>query len=409
MVGMGRDGDELRHSTGEAPQSGSDVRPRHRKGSDPSGTSRRPIPGSAGRAHEVDAAARRAPLRVHSGLDRLSEVRDDPGTISRLLDRPDTRVLVWVDGQFPVLGGATGPTALATRAAAPGDDGGQAVLLGRDPSERAWLALLLGPTGQPLAADVPDAPRSDPTLTERTQPTDPPGARPAVPPPAEVTSRVSQGLPEGVTWRGLRDFGPGLPELELEVAMTAQALARWHASHPRCPRCGAVTRVVHCGWVRRCPVDDSEHHPRSDPAVIMAVTDPRDRLLLARSPRWPPLRMSVLAGFVEPGERLEAAVAREVREEVGLEVLEVHYSDSQPWPFPASIMLAFTARARTSELRIDPREIAEARWVTRSELVAQVASGAMIVPGPLSVARRLVEGWLGHPLHPPVESTFGRG
>lgn len=214
--------------------------------------------------------------------------------------------------------------------------------------------------------------------------------------------------PAGTAWRGLREIGAGLEDLDAEVFMTAVALARWHEHHPRCPRCGEPTVVERAGWVRRCPGDGSEHFPRTDPAVIMAITDPADRLLLGRNAMWPAGRFSVLAGFVEPGERLEAAVVREVLEEVGVRVVDVRYAGSQPWPFPASLMLGFTARAESAELRPDADEIVEARWVSRGELSRLVAAGDVTLPGRLSIARRLLEQWYGGPLTPAREATWGR-
>ncbi len=214
--------------------------------------------------------------------------------------------------------------------------------------------------------------------------------------------------PPGTAWRGLREVGAGLGELDAEVFMTAVGLARWHEHHPRCPRCGEPTVVERAGWVRRCPADGSEHFPRTDPAVIMAITDPADRLLLGRNAMWPAGRFSVLAGFVEPGERLEAAVVREVFEEVGVRVGDVRYAGSQPWPFPASLMLGFTARAESAELRPDADEIVEARWVSRAELSRLVAVGEVTLPGRLSIARRLLEQWYGGPLTPAREATWGR-
>ncbi|WP_250447807.1 NAD(+) diphosphatase, partial [Actinotalea sp. C106] len=175
-------------------------------------------------------------------------------------------------------------------------------------------------------------------------------------------------------------------------------LAAWHPRHVHCPRCGAPTVSVLGGWVRRCTVDGSDHYPRTDPAVIMAVTDDQDRLLLGHAPHWPERRFSTLAGYVEPGESLEAAVRREVGEEVGVVVGEVAYQGSQPWPFPASLMLAFTARATSTEIDVDGDELTEARWFTRDELVGAVGRGEVLLPTRASVARALIEDWLGAPI-----------
>ena len=211
-----------------------------------------------------------------------------------------------------------------------------------------------------------------------------------------------------ITWAGLRDIGPSLSALDVDRFMTALALSSWHARHPRCPRCGQPTTIELAGWIRRCQADGSEHYPRTDPAVIVAITDPGDRLLLARAPAWPRGRRSVLAGFVEPGEHLEWAVAREVHEEVGVTVDDITYVDSQPWPFPASLMLGFRARTDDPALRLDPGEIAEAEWYTRKGLRDAVAGERLLLPGRLSIARRLVEGWFGERIDPPTEVSFHR-
>ena len=196
----------------------------------------------------------------------------------------------------------------------------------------------------------------------------------------------------------LREVATDLSPMEATLFATALGLANWHVRHPRCPRCGEPTEVVQAGWVRRCPHDGSEHYPRTDPAVIMAVTDADDRLLLARNVSWPEGRFSVLAGFVEPGETIAAAVAREVGEEVGVSVADVRFVADQPWPFPASLMIGCTARATTTELVCQPDEIAEARWFTREEFRVELRGGSLRAAGRLSIAGRLIEGWLGEPL-----------
>lgn len=196
----------------------------------------------------------------------------------------------------------------------------------------------------------------------------------------------------------LREVATDLSPTEATLFATALGLANWHVRHPRCPRCGEPTEVVQAGWVRRCPHDGSEHYPRTDPAVIMAVTDADDRLLLARNVNWPEGRFSVLAGFVEPGETIAAAVAREVGEEVGVSVADVRFVADQPWPFPASLMIGCTARATTTELVCQPDEIAEARWFTREEFRVELRGGSLRAAGRLSIAGRLIEGWLGEPL-----------
>jgi NAD+ diphosphatase len=183
-----------------------------------------------------------------------------------------------------------------------------------------------------------------------------------------------------------------------EIAATAVAIATWHANHPRCSVCGDPTRPIKGGWVRHCDRDDREHYPRTDPAVIVALTDPEDRLLLAHASYWSPRRFSHLAGYVEPGESLEQAVHREVAEEAGLTVRDLVYEGSQPWPFPASVMVGYRARVDDPTLHLDDDEITEARWVTREELGALVADGHVVLAPRGSIARRLLDQWHGAPV-----------
>lgn len=280
----------------------------------------------------------------HAVLQRCSQERSEPGLLGKLLADSATSVLPISAGRVPVAGG---PLRLAMRAPEPADASRDSYFLGR----LAGTAL--------VAVEVDDA-------------------------------------PEG--WLGARAIGPWLVKPELDALLTAMAVTNWHRHHPRCPRCGEPTRVATAGWTRRCDADGSEHYPRTDPAVIMSVIDADDRLLLARNGTWDEGRRSVLAGFVEPGERLEEAVAREVLEEVGVRVSEVRYVDNQPWPFPSSLMLGFSSRAADPHLRIDRTEIVEAEWYTRDELARAVAAGRVLLPTRLSIARRLIEGWFGEPL-----------
>lgn len=217
---------------------------------------------------------------------------------------------------------------------------------------------------------------------------------------------IPDGAPDPDGWVSLREVGADLDDVEAGLLTTATALHGWHRAHRHCPRCGQATDVVQAGWVRRCPRDGSEHYPRTDPAVIMAVVDDEDRLLLGTGQPWPEGRVSVLAGFVEAGETLEAAVAREVQEEVGVEVVDVQYRGNQPWPFPASLMLGFRARAVTTDLTVDPTELRSAAWYTREELRAGVVDGSRTLPPRVSIARVLVEEWFGGPI--PGPGTAGR-
>lgn len=203
---------------------------------------------------------------------------------------------------------------------------------------------------------------------------------------------------EQVEWHGLREIGADIDDRDAGLLTTATALAAWHHRHRHCPRCGALTVVEQGGWVRRCPADASQHHPRTDPAVIMAVTDPQDRLLLGSGVAWPEHRVSVLAGFVEAGESLEAAVIREVQEEVGITVTDLVYRGNQPWPFPSSLMLGFRARARSTTIVVDPVELRCAQWYDRDRLAWEVAAGRLSLPSRVSIASRLIEEWFGGPL-----------
>jgi len=193
---------------------------------------------------------------------------------------------------------------------------------------------------------------------------------------------------------GLRDAAARLPQAEGGLAAYAAALLNWHRRHPFCSVCGHATEPDWAGFVRRCPNCGSEHHPRTDPVVIMLVVD-GDRVLLGRQPSWPPGRYSALAGFVEPGESLEEAVAREVREEAGVRIADPRYVSSQPWPFPSSLMLGFMADWAGGEPR--PRdEVEDARWFERAEVAdAAAGRGELQLPPPLAIARRLIDGWLG--------------
>ena len=204
----------------------------------------------------------------------------------------------------------------------------------------------------------------------------------------------------GDGWGELRDIGALLDGKDAGLVVAAVALDNWARTHTRCPRCGEATVQAEAGWSRRCPADGTQHFPRTDPAVIVLVRDPDDRALLGRQGRWQPGWFSTLAGFVEAGESAEAAVRREVHEESGIVVGEgphdIHYLGSQPWPFPASIMLGYHAwAADPGTLDVDGDEIAEARWFSRDDLVAACESGEVRLPPDISIARRLIERWYG--------------
>ncbi|GMA22505.1 hypothetical protein GCM10025864_02640 [Luteimicrobium album] len=341
-------------------------------------------------------------LPLATPLARAAERRAVPGELARALADDATRVLLVHRAQVPVastggpeapaedVGWGAGPQATATErlellpAAAVRDRAFGA------PSDAQPVArwLLLGETDGAtlLGLVVPDAADVSAPGIEGIAPQD-----------------AWSALLRGRAWRTVREAAVTVPAEEAAFAAEATALAQWHDRSPRCPHCGEPTVVADGGWVRRCETEGITHFPRTDPAVIMAVVDADDRLLLGRSTAWPAGRFSTLAGFVEPGESAEEAVRREVREESGVEVGDVVFRGSQPWPFPSSLMLGFRGVARTTALRADGVELAELRWVSRVELAEQVAAGTLLPPGRVSIARALIEEWFGGPL--PTSST----
>jgi NAD+ diphosphatase len=213
---------------------------------------------------------------------------------------------------------------------------------------------------------------------------------------------VDGPLPEsadGVKAAPLREVGPLLSDRDAGLMTHSVALSNFHDTHHFCPNCGEPSVPVYSGHARRCTAEGTDEFPRSDPAMIVLVTDPADRALLARNAAWPAHRVSILAGFVEAGESAEQAVAREVAEEVGIAVGEVHYLGSQPWPMPQSLMLGFRAEATGDlELRADDDEIAEAGWYSREELTAAIADGTIRLPPPVSIAHQIIQSWYGREL-----------
>ncbi len=194
----------------------------------------------------------------------------------------------------------------------------------------------------------------------------------------------------------VREIAPELAQDEGGLLAYAAALLNWHRRHGFCSVCGTASEIREGGLLRVCPACGAEHHPRTDPVVIMLVVDEeRDRVLLGRQPSWPDGRYSALAGFVEPGESLEDAVAREVLEESGVVVTGARYVSSQPWPFPSSLMLGFEALYVRGDAVAADGELDDARWFTRTELLDAAAErGALRLPPALAIARRLIDGWL---------------
>ena len=320
---------------------------------------------------EPDGLAPLGGLALARGeVDRATMLREDTAWLAAAWADPGSRVLVLRDGQALVRFGDEGAElVLVPPAAAPE---GVRFLLGTDADGVAYFGV--GAAGPPPA----------------------PGGQPAEPAgqPAEPA-----GAPGAARWAGLRQVGALLTARDAGLLTHAVALANWHAVAGHCPRCGAVTEPTPAGHTRRCVADGTEHFPRSDPAVIMLVTDPGDRGLLARNAQWPERRVSILAGFVEPGESAEQAVGREVFEETGLTVDRVRYVGSQPWPMPHSLMLGFRAHAAGGqEIKVDAHEIAEARWYSRAELRAALDNGEVRLPPPVSIAHQILASWYGSDL-----------
>jgi NAD+ diphosphatase len=312
-------------------------------------------------------------------VDRSAHRRTEPGLLEALLVDDRTAVLVLAGDRLLVESEGDGVPAvgLLAPAALPRGLAGAAtpLFLGEDAAGRPYVALALS--------------------------TDVPGLDELVPwGPAEATPGANGAGATGgpLRWAGLREVGSLLDDAGAGLFTAALALGNWHANHTHCARCGTPTGIVQAGWARKCPHCGAEHYPRTDPAVIMAVVDDVGRILLGRQTVWPPKRYSTLAGFVEPGESLEAAVRREVAEEAQVEIGEVEYRGSQPWPFPSSLMLGFRAHALTTGAQADGVELASARWWTREEFAADIAHRELLLPPRVSIARRLIEDWYGVPI-----------
>ncbi|WP_066295664.1 NAD(+) diphosphatase [Arthrobacter luteolus] len=302
---------------------------------------------------------------ARGAVDRGSERRAAEDLFETILDLPTTRVMYISGGKTLIRDTSRNNSELVLQRPGPGGFGTDPVYLGRT----------LEAGSADVGADIVMV-----TVPE-------PEAAPAV---------------DGARWAGLREVATTLGALDAGLFVEASAVSNWHATHTHCPRCGAPTGLEQGGWVRRCPEDGSQHFPRTDPAIIVAITDPQDRILLGSAAAWPGNRYSTLAGFVEPGESLEAAVIREVAEESGVVVRNPQYLGSQPWPFPCSLMLGFCAEADGTEPQADGVEMSDVRWFTRKELTEAVASGELTIPSSISIARNLIDRWYGGPVPEPV-------
>lgn len=292
-------------------------------------------------------------------VDRASLRRGDVAWVESAWADPRTRVVVAHDSRALVRS-VDGQLELAFLASADAPEGTR-FLLGVDASEVAYFGV--APAGATSAFDGEARDRS-----------------------AEIDAKPM----------ALRQAGALLSDRDAGLFTHAVALANWHLTHTHCPQCGTPTVPAAAGHLTTCPKDGTDHFPRLDPAVIMLVIDPDDRCLLARNALWPQGRMSVLAGFVEPGESAEHAVAREVMEEAAIVVGQISYLGSQPWPMPRSLMLGFKAMAAAGQsIAVDEEEIGEARWFTRAQMRAAIDAGELGVAPTSSIARRLIEYWYG--------------
>ncbi|WP_246092909.1 NAD(+) diphosphatase [Subtercola boreus] len=299
-------------------------------------------------------------------------------------DTPDLFGTLWADGETRVL-----PIWKQQALLAPGTGVGEG-------SGKPSLALL-------PAAAVPDV--ALPVYLGRSLATDraePVGTRIVA---ATLSDEAAAALePDESRWVNLRLVAADLDDLDAGAFTEALGILNWHHSHTHCPRCGAETVPEKGGWVRRCPVQDIEIFPRTDPAVIVGIVDADDRILLGSNALWEQNRYSLLAGFVEPGESLEAATIREVFEESGVSILEPQYLGSQPWPFPASLMCGFLAHVdpdtAADPLLPDGEEILDVRWFSRADL--EDPDATVLLPGSSSIARAIIEHWYGGPLPRPT-------
>lgn len=289
-------------------------------------------------------------------VDRDYLARDKPDLFNGLWADPATRILPVFDGRALVAEG----NSLRLMTASEVPDGVLRVYLGRTTTDAP-----AEPAGTPVVAVQ---------LTEA----------------ADV---------DGAKWANLRTIGSTLSNRDAGLLTEALGILNWHATHAFSPRSGSPTIVEKGGWVRRDLETGAELFPRTDAAIIVGVTDVDDRILLGSSALWETNRFSLLAGFVEPGESLEAAVAREVFEESGIRVADPVYLGSQPWPFPASLMLGFTAKVdatRESALNPDGVEILALRWFSRDDL--RNSRDEILLPGPTSIAHAIIEEWYGQPI-----------
>ncbi|WP_125609718.1 NAD(+) diphosphatase [Specibacter cremeus] len=309
-------------------------------------------------------------------LDRDSDNRQEPGFLDAVRTRASRRLMIIQRGRTLVRDGRI-------RYLRP-DELPAGVLARED--QAVYLGAVLPGLGDGAGTDLPAG--TEVLMLDVTDDDDPlawvPGG--AVP--------VNTG-PGDTVLIDYREGAEGLGAVDAGIFVEAQGVANWHRTHPRCPRCGSATTLEWAGWMRRCVADGSEHFPRTDPAVIVAIIGADDRILLANNASWETNHFSTVAGFVESGENLEQAVVREIAEEVGVRLHTPTYVGSQAWPFPRSLMLGFLARTDDVEPMPDGVEVVRARWFGRAELQAAVLSGEVVISRRTSIARSLIEHWYG--------------
>ncbi|WP_170364334.1 NAD(+) diphosphatase [Ruegeria arenilitoris] len=315
-----------------------------------------------------------------SGLDRAAQIRTDARALEAARSDPTARCILMWRGKPLVMGEALDQLALVPMdhdlvANGPGGAIDQPILLGRSEASAPLFAMDISI----WSADGLDLSGVG-AFVDRTEQQHP-------------------GLPVGHVFAELRRIMTRLSARDAELAATAKAVIGWHETHRFCARCGNPTNISQAGWQRLCPACGGQHFPRTDPVVIMLVTH-GDSVLMGRSPGWPDGMYSLLAGFVEPGETLEAAVRREVMEEAGVPVGPVSYLASQPWPFPSSLMFGCAAQALSREITIDPVEIEDAMWVTKSEMMQAFAGEhPKLLPARKgAIAHFLLRNWLADTL-----------
>lgn len=297
---------------------------------------------------------------VHNHLDRLANSRDDEAMIETLRRRPESRTAV-VSSETVLLRrepGGLSPWFAFSEALGLGTIE-ETVFLGRDEGGPVFAVDVGGVDAEPLEAS---------------------------------------GKASAFNLRAVA-VDQSVSAADLGALAGAKALLHWHRQHRFCSSCGAKSNASGAGWRRECPQCGTHHFPRTDPVVIMLVTD-GERCLMGRQPRFPPAMYSCLAGFLEPGETIEAAVARETSEEAGIAVGRVTYLGSQPWPFPASLMIGCLAEAASTDITVDHHELEDARWFSRDEVKAMLAGRhpeGLTCPLPMAIAHHIVRAWIDAP------------